>query len=131
MRPAAENDSDSDEIRREDGLERSWMFYNGEWAETICGLIAGMSFIFWCFLYVLGYGQSTLGYILLVIAIVGFIGWRFLFASYSEYQRSGWRKGKGRSPLRERREAYLAVSLWLFIFISVGIILFLQWRHPH
>jgi len=29
------------------------MYYNGEWAETISGLVAGISFILWCFLYVL------------------------------------------------------------------------------
>ena len=126
-----EDDFDSDEIKREDGLERFWMFYNGEWAETIFGLVAGVSFIFWCFLYILGYALSTLGYILLVIAGAGFIGWRFLFRSISEYQRSGWKKGVGRSSRGERSKAYVALLLWLFIFINIGIILFLQWRHPH
>jgi hypothetical protein len=131
MRPSPQADSDSDEIRREDGLERFWMYYNGEWVETISGLVSGISFIFWCFLYVLGYAQSVLGHILLGIAIAGFMTWRFLFGILSNYQRSGWKKGKGRSPHLARREAYIAVSLWLFIFISIGTILFLQWRHPH
>jgi hypothetical protein len=42
MHPAAEDNSDSDEIN---GLERFWMYYNGEWAETISGLVAGIYFL--------------------------------------------------------------------------------------
>ena len=89
MRPAPVDDSDLDEIKREDGLARFWMYYNGEWAEAISGLVAAISFIFWCFLYVLGYAPSTLGHVLLGIAISGFMAWRFLFRILSDYQRCG------------------------------------------
>jgi hypothetical protein len=126
-----EDDSSSDEINREDGLLRHWMFYNGEWAETIFGLAAGIGFIFWCFLYILGYGTSLLGYILIGVAAVGFAGWRLIWSSLSEYQSSGWRKGRSRSSRVERSEVFVAAFLWLFIFISIGIIPMLQWRRPH
>jgi hypothetical protein len=33
-------DPESDEFSREDGFERYWLFYKGEWAETILGLVA-------------------------------------------------------------------------------------------
>jgi hypothetical protein len=131
VRRDSQVEDDSDEIRREDGLERYWLFYNGEWAETIFGLAAAIGLVFWCFLYILGYANTLPGYILLGVAAVGFIGWRFLFDSLSERERSGWKKGKSRSPRLERREAKIAAALWLFIFASISIILLLQWRHGH
>ena len=88
MRRDSQVEDDSDEIRREDGLERYWLFYNGEWAETTFGLAAAMGLVFWCFLYSLGYGDTLPGYILLGVAAVGFIGWRFLFDALSEQELS-------------------------------------------
>lgn len=131
MRRESQADDDSDQIRRKDGLERYWLFYNGEWAETILGLAAAMGLVFWCFLYILGFGETLLGYVLLGIAAVGFAGWRLLYKSLWEYDKSNWRKGKGRSPRLEHREAQIAAVLWLFIFTIAGIILFLQWRRGH
>ena len=61
MKSETEDESYSDEIKREDGLERYWFFRNGEWAETIAGLIAAVGVVFWCFLYVLGYGDTIVG----------------------------------------------------------------------
>lgn len=67
------------EIRREDGLERYRLFYNGEWAETIWGLASVIGGILWCFLYILGYSQTVFGYILAGVAISSFVGWYFVF----------------------------------------------------
>lgn len=118
-----------DEIKREDGLERYWLFYNGEWAETICGLCAAMSGVFWCFLYVLGYGQTVLGYILGAIVVIGLISLRFLNARIDELEEKGWRKERGRTPNREKRELYLAAGLWAFILLFFGTLFLLGYAH--
>ena len=73
MTPEDEEDNYLDEIKREDGLERFWLFYNGQWAESIAGLIAAIGGILWCFIYILGYSKSILGYVLAGIAIIGFV----------------------------------------------------------
>ena len=131
MRQTNEDKAESDEINPQDGLLRSWMFYNGDWVETTFGLTAAIALVFWCFLYVLGLSQSILGYVLFAAAIVGSIGWYALYRSLFDYEETGWRKGKGRSARLERNELRIAIALWLFIFISVSIILFLEWRHDH
>ena len=130
MTPEDEEDNYLDEIKREGGLERFWLFYNGQWAESIAGLIAAIGGILSCFIYILGYSKSILGYVLAGIAIIGFVCWRFLFFAVKKGEESGWRKSK-RTVRAERTKVKVAALLWLFIMLSVCTILIAQWRHPH
>jgi hypothetical protein len=128
MRPAPNDESGSDEIRREDGLERYWLFYNGEWIETICGLAAAMGAVFWCFLYILGYGQTYLGYVLGGAAIVGFSGWRIVSQRIRNYEEEGWPK-EPRNARADKKKLYIALGLWAFIFLFFGGMILSQYRH--
>jgi hypothetical protein len=85
VKPDVDEDSFSDEVNREDGLERYWLFYNGEWAEAVCGLAGAMGGVFWGFLYILGYGQTALGYALGAIAIIGLVSLRLLNKRIRDY----------------------------------------------
>lgn len=134
-RPLKEQDDEQkvdfeDEIKPEDGLLRYWTFINGEQFRLFAALAAAFFGVLWCFLYLFGAGQTVLGIVLLVLAVIGFGVWRVLDRQVREYERSGWRKGK-KSPAREKTEIRVAVGLWLFIFISIGLILFRQWQHAH
>src|SRR5215813_2780402 len=54
-----EDQSQEDEIKREDGLVRYWMFFNGEQVRLFSALAAAFFGVLWCFLYVLGAGRSV------------------------------------------------------------------------
>jgi hypothetical protein len=119
-----------DEIAPEDGLVRYWMFLNGEAFRLFAALASASFGVFWCFLYVLGAGQSILGIILIILTAISFVAWRLLEKQLREYEESRWKKDK-HSPRRDRIEIRVVIGLWLFIFISIGIILLQQWRHDH
>ena len=106
-----DNQELSDEIKREDGLERYWLFYNGEWAETICGLTSAIGVVLSCFLYVLGFGQTIFGYVSMGVAIIGFIGWYFVFKTMQQREGSGWRRQSRDSSATDRRK-----HMWLQAF---------------
>lgn len=105
MKPDPEEEPYSDEIRREEGLERYWLFYNGEWAETIFGLAAAGGGIFWCFLWLLGYSQTLIGYVLGAIAILGFCCWYLLFRLIWQYEQRGWRRRGKSSASSEKKNS--------------------------
>ena len=119
-----------DEIKREDGLIRYWMFFNGDQVRLFSALVAAFLGVLWCFLYVLGAGKSTAGVVLLALALISFWVWRVFDRQIREYEESGWRKDK-HSSKRDKIEIQVAVFLWLFIFISVAAIMLIQWRHGH
>lgn len=123
-----DDDSQEDEIKREDGLVRYWMFFNGEEVRLFSGLAAAFFGVLWCFLYVLGAGKSTFGIVLGILALVSFWIWRLFDRQMREYEVSGWKKDK-HSSSRDRIEIRVAIFLWLFIFVSVGAILLRQWLH--
>ncbi len=127
-----ENDeSASDEIRREDGAERYWLYYNGEWVETICGLCAAIGGVFWCFLWILGYSQTIVGYVLASVAILGFIAWRMVFWRINELQRSGWARERRNTRANEQKKIVLAILLWGFIVLFVGSMVLTSYSRPH
>jgi hypothetical protein len=129
MRSEPEDESSSDEIRREDGVERYWFFYNGEWAETVLGLAAVMGGVFWCFLYILGYSQTYLGYALGGIAILGFFGWRIVMQRIRGYEEKGWPKEERNTAADERKKLFVALGLWTFIILFFGGMMLSQYRH--
>lgn len=120
--------SQEDEIKREDGLVRYWMFFNGEEVRLFSGLAAAFFGVLWCFLYVLGAGKSTPGIVLGILALASFWVWRLFDRQVREYEESGWKKDK-HSSRRDKVEIQVAIFLWLFIFICVALILLHQWRH--
>lgn len=120
-------DQFEDEVRPEDGLVRHWMFLNGETLRLLSALPAALCGVFWCFLYILGAGQSIVGIILLTLALISFFAWRLLDRQVREYEESGWKKDK-HSPRRDRVEIRIAVALWLFIFLGFGTLIMLQVR---
>ncbi len=117
-----------DEIKREDGLIRYWMFFNGDQVRLFSALVAAFLGVLWCFLYVLGAGKSTAGVVLLALALISFWVWRVFDRQIQEYEESGWRKDK-HSSKRDKIEIQVAVFLWLFIFIGVVPIMISKWRH--
>jgi len=123
-------DNLEDEIKPEDGLLRYWTFVNGEQFRLFSALAAALFGVFWCFLYILGAGQTVFGIVLLVLAVTSFGAWCLLDRQVREYERGGWKKDK-KSPETEKFEIRVAIGLWLFIFASIGLILLLKWRHGH
>jgi hypothetical protein len=128
MRPGPEDDTFSEEIKREDGLERYWLFCSGEWVQTIFGLLAATAAILWCFLYVLGYGETLAGCVFGWLAFFGFVGWYFVSRSLQRYESSGWRKGRRESTKAEKWEIGVAAGLWIFILLSVETLILMQRR---
>jgi len=126
MQFKAQEKSDSDEIRREDGLERYFLFYNGEWAKTICGLTAGMGGVFWCFLYVLGFRQTILAYVLGGIVLLGLVGLRFINSRLSDYAEHDWKPDGRNTPGDEKKKLYIALGLWIFILVFFGGLVLFQ-----
>jgi hypothetical protein len=120
----------SDEIRREDGLVRYWMFFNGDRVRLSSALVAAFLGVLWCFLYVLRAGRTVLGTVLLALALISFWVWRVFDRQIREYEETGWKKDK-HSSKRDKIEIQVALFLWLFISIIVGFILPLQWRRDH
>lgn len=120
----------NDEIKREDGLVRYWMFFNGDQVRLFSALVAAFLGVLSCFLYVLGAGRTVLGTVLLALALISFWVWRVFDRQIREYEQSGWKKDK-HSSKRDKIEIQVALFLWLFIFIVVGFILLLQWRRGH
>jgi len=115
-----------DEIKPEDGLVRYWMFVKGEQFRLFSALASAILGVAWCFLYVLGAGQSLISIVLGVLAIVGFFIWRLLDRQLREYEESGWKKDK-HSSRRDKVEMRIATALWLFILVSIGAIMLWQW----
>ena len=128
-REKREDDFD-DEIRPEDGLLRYWMFINGEQFRLFAALAAAFFGVLWCFLYILGAGQSVFGIVLLVLTGISFVAWRLLDRQLREYEESEWKKDT-HSPRRDRIEIGVVIALWLFIFVIFGTIIFLRWRRGH
>jgi hypothetical protein len=122
MSDEPEDVSESDEVNREDRLERYWFFFNGEWAETIFGLAAGVGGVFWCFLYLLGFSRTIIGDVLAGVAIAGFLGWYLFLRTIRRYERSGWRKRPGNSSA-DKRKVYVAIGLWSFIVLFFGALI--------
>jgi len=114
----------NDEIKREDGLVRYWMFFNGDQVRLFSALVAAFLGVLSCFLYILGAGRTVLGTVLLVLALISFWVWRVFDRQIRKYEESGWKKDK-RSSKRDKIEIQVALFLWLFIFIVVGFILLL------
>jgi hypothetical protein len=123
-----EDESQEDEIKREDGLVRYWMFFNGEEIRLFSALAAAFFVIIWCFLYVLGAGESTTGVLLLILAITSFSIWCVFDRQIRQYEEIEWRKDK-HSSKRDKVEIRVATILWLFIFISVAAIMLAKWWH--
>ena len=124
-----ENDeSQIDEIKREDVLVRYWMFFNGDQVRLFSGLAAAFLGVLWCFLCVLGAEKSPLGVALFVLALASFWIWRLFDRQIREYEETDWKKDK-HSSRRDRIEIRIAIFLWLFIFVSIGAILLGQWWH--
>jgi hypothetical protein len=119
MKPEPEEDDQPDEIRREDGWERYWLFYNGEWAETIFGLSAAIGAVLWCFLYVLGFDQSTVAYAIGGLAVLAFLLWHLVNRAFRYQAGSGWKK-PGVSTSSDKQKIALAVGLWIFIILFFG-----------
>jgi hypothetical protein len=120
----------SDEMKREDGLVRYWMFFNGDQVRLFSALVAAFLGVLWCFLYVLGAGRTVLGTVLLVLALISFWVWRVFDRQIREYEESGWKKDK-HSSKRDKIEIQVARFLWLCIFIVTGSVLLLKWRRGH
>jgi hypothetical protein len=123
------DNSDSDEIRREDGVERYWLYYNGEWVETICGLCAAIGGVFWCFLWSLGYRQTAFGYILAAIAVLGLAGLRLVWERIEVFNRQGWQSEPKNTAQNER--LYVALALWGFIALCVGAAVVMNYRRGY
>lgn len=123
-----ETESQEDEIKREEGLVRYWMFLNGDQVRLFLGLAAAFFAVLWCFLYVLGAGKRAASIVLLVLGLLSLSVWRLIDRQIREYEASGWKKDK-HSSQRDRIEIRLAIFLWLFIFVSIGLILLRQWLH--
>jgi drug/metabolite transporter (DMT)-like permease len=119
-----------DEIKPQDGLLRYWTFLNGETYRLFAGLSAALFGVLWCFLYLIGAGQSVFGIIFLALAGISVAIALLLDRQLRDYEERGWRKDK-RSPLIDKVEVQIAVVLWLLIFISIGAIILWQWRHGH
>ena len=123
-----DDQSQEDEIKREDGLVRYWMFFNGDQVRSFSALAAAFFGVLWCFLYVFGAGQTVFGIVLGGLTIACFFMWWALSEQLQKYAESGWRKAKPSSE-RDRVKIWVAMVLWLFIFVSVGAILLRQWLH--
>jgi hypothetical protein len=119
-----------DEIKPQDGLLRYWTFLNGETYRLFAGLSAALFGVLWCFLCVLGAGRSVYGFVLLALVGISLALFLLLDKQLRDYEGHGWKKDK-RSPSIDRLEVRVAVVLWLLIFISIGAIIFGQWRHSH
>lgn len=123
-----EGESQEDEIKRDDGPVRYWMFFNGDQVRLFSGLAAAFFGVLWCFLYVLGAGKSTASIVLLTLGLLSFWVWRLFDRQIRRYEENGWKKDK-HSSRRDRIEIRVAIFLWLFIFVSVGAIMLRQWWH--
>lgn len=123
-------DEFEDEIKPEDGRLRYWTFFNGDQYRLFAGLAAAFLGVVWAGLCVFGAGQSILGTVLLVLALLSLGSWRWLDSEVRRYQERGWKKDK-ESPRKEKIELRVAIGLWLFIFVSVGLIMLRQWWHVH
>ena len=115
------------EIKAEDGLARYWMYVNGEQVSLFAALTAAIFGVLWCFLYILGVGQSIFGIIVMALTAISFLAWFAVHGELREYEESAWKKDK-RSPRLEIVEIRVAILLWLFIFLSFGVTMLLKWR---
>jgi len=116
-----------DDVNPQDGRERYWLFLNGDRVRLFLALAAAFCAVLWCVLYILGVAQGVLSALLAGAAIACFVVWRVVDSRLRRYEEGGWRKRAG-SPKWERIEVRVAVLLWLFIMVSVCIILLMAWR---
>jgi len=123
-----EESSFSDDIGPEGGRERYWMAVHGEQVRMFAALTGALFAVAWCFLYVLGIGQSIVRALFLAIVGARFLVWRVIDLRLSNFELNN-RKKDGRSPRLRRVESKVAIGLWLFIFIVTGGIIFMKW-HP-
>ena len=125
-----EESSFSDDIRLADGRERYWLFVNGDRVRLFAVLVGAFFAVAWCFLYVLGIGQSIVRTLFLAIVGASFLVWRLVDLRLSDYELRNWEKD-GRSPRLRKVESRVAIGLWLFIFIVTGGIMFIKWHLAH
>jgi hypothetical protein len=97
----------NDEIKREDGLVRHWMFLNGDKVRLFSALVAAFLGVLWCFLYIFGAGRTILGNVLLALALISFWVWRVFGRQIREYEESGWKKDK-HSSRRDKSRSKLS-----------------------
>jgi hypothetical protein len=119
-----------DDIKPEDGRLRYWTFFNGEQYRLFSSLAAAILGVLWCFLYILGAGQTIIGTVLLVLTALCLLAWRMLDEQVRNYEKSDWKKDK-RSPRREKIEIRVVLALWLLICVAIGTIILQRWRRGH
>jgi len=128
LRKSSETPDDEfdDAIKPEDGLERHWLYFNGE-TYRLYAFIASLFFLA-CLgaLYLLCKSDSTVGVAAAILAAACFMAGIGIGGRLRLYQDKGWKKD-WRTPREERIERRVALYLWLFIFISVGAIILSQW----
>ena len=103
------------------------MFVRGERVRLFAVLVGVFFAVAWCFLYVLGIGQSIVRTLFLAVVGVSFLVWRVVDLRLSNYELSNWKKD-GRSPRLRKAESRAAIGLWLFIFVVTGGIIFMKWH---
>jgi hypothetical protein len=115
-----------DNIRPEDGLERHWLFFNGETYRLYAFIVCLLFLVCLGILYLLGKSDGPFGIAAGIFAGLSFLAGLGIHDRIDQYQTRGWRKD-WRTPRIEQVERRVALYLWLFIFISVGGIILLQW----
>ena len=85
------------------------MFVSGERVRLFAVLVGVFFAVAWCFLYVLGIGQSIVRTLFLAVVGVSFLVWRVVDLRLSNYELSNWKKDGARQGFerlnRERRSA--------------------------
>ena len=115
-----------DDIRPEDGLERHWLFFNGETYRLYAFIVSLFFLVCLGILYLFGKSDGPFGIATGIIAGMSFLAGWGIHDRIDQYKERGWRKD-WRTPRIERVERRVALYLWLFIFVSVGAIILVQW----
>lgn len=121
-----EEQEQDDDIRPEDGLERHWLFFNGETYRLYAFIVSLFFLVCLGILYLFGKSDGPFGIAAGIIAGMSFLAGLGIHDRIDQYQQRGWRKD-WRTPRVERVERRVALYLWLFIFISVCTIILVQW----
>jgi hypothetical protein len=74
-----------DEVRREDGLARHWMFLNGYSVLLFVALASALFGVLWCFLSIVGIAQSFWKNVVDALALLSFAVWRIFDAHHRKY----------------------------------------------
>jgi hypothetical protein len=98
----------SDEIKREDGLERHWLYFNGE-TYAVYAFIAFLFFLA-CLgvVYLFGKNEGPLGVAAAILAVACLMVGIGIHGRLREYQVRGWKKD-WRTPRVERVERRIAL----------------------